>query len=89
MDRAAAIKILDEALDKIGEHFDAVQIHVSWMDDGDCTRCVHRGSGNWYARESMSREFIEQNAREESADFIAQKLDPPEPPEDWQKLPHP
>lgn len=78
MTEAEAFAILDAALDRIGEHFDAVQIHASWMENGNSTQAAHRGSGNWYARESMCREFIERNKADEQAQFIAQKLNPDE-----------
>ena len=41
----------------LGEHFDAVQIMVSWQESG-ITRSLNRGCGNWFARQGMAREFI-------------------------------
>jgi hypothetical protein len=72
--------ILDDVLDKLAEHFDAVQIHASWMDSGAETASVHRGSGNFYARESLSREFVSQNKAQDQAHELAKVL---EPPDDW------
>lgn len=71
-----AYAILDDLLAKYGEHFDAIQIHASWMDnDGTgSSRCIHRGGGNWYARESMSREFVEQGKALDAAQFIAREM---------------
>lgn len=68
--------LLDVVLAQVGEHFDAVQIHASWVwDDGSGgTSCVHRGTGNFYARESMAREYVEQNKARDSAEFIAQEM---------------
>lgn len=85
MTPAEAHKILDDALDIIGEHFDAVQIHATWMYDGNTSECVHRGSGNWYARESMAREFIEQNKADEIGQSVAKRIPPQSPGDDGDK----
>ena len=76
--------MLQEAVMKLGEHFDAVQILGSWMNGGH-TRCAKRGSGNFYARQGMAREFIEINLAEDQAAAIAERLNPPDEGDNWKK----
>lgn len=42
---------------ELGEHFDAVQILVSWNEESS-TMMEASGAGNWYARQGMAREFL-------------------------------
>jgi len=48
---------IDVACAELAEHFDAVQICVSWMEDG-VTKMAYRGRGNWYARQGMCHAII-------------------------------
>ena len=73
-------KMLEELSAKLSEHFDAVQIMATWNEDG-LTKCVNRGNGNWYARQGMAHEFIEQDSAQTQAREIAEQLDPPD--DDW------
>ena len=66
-------EILDEAALKLGEHFDNVQIMVSWMDQGATLSCC-RGCGNWHARHGLARDFITSDIAHENARQIAAKL---------------
>jgi hypothetical protein len=74
MTREEAWKHMDAAIDQLGEHFDAIQIHATWMPDGNSTLAVHRGSGNFYAREAMCREFIRNNDNIDQAKYIAEEI---------------
>lgn len=55
---------------KLGEHFDAVQILVSWNEENSSI-CVKRGCGNWYARKGMAHEFIDMDAAQINANEIS------------------
>lgn len=66
-------KIVEDAAAKLGEHFEVVQILVS-NSDGEGTRCIKRGVGNFYARLGMSREFVEQDSGEVLGSKIADAL---------------
>jgi hypothetical protein len=48
---------LNEAIKILSEHFDHVQILVSWNEEAE-TRDLAMGSGNWYARLALCRELI-------------------------------
>lgn len=51
--------ILERATNGLMEHFEAVQILVTWTDEkGDTFARVH-GAGNWYSRVGMATEMIE------------------------------
>lgn len=83
MDDAEANRLLEEMAARLGEHFDAVQILVSWNEYG-LTNCAKRGVGNWYARQGMAQEFIDQDqaqtlAREVS---LSQLRDDPDDDDD-------
>jgi hypothetical protein len=58
------------ALRGLGEHFDHVQIMVSWNEQASCYR-IFEGSGNWYARQGMAHEFI----KKDDAQVAAQAFD--------------
>ena len=57
--RADTEKRVDQALDRLIEHFDTVQIIVTQVDpvDGGTVYCS-RGKGNWYARVGAARRFV-------------------------------
>lgn len=76
----------EEFAAKLGEHFEAVQIMASWNDNGH-SKCVKRGCGNWYARQGMAHEFINEDVAQENAQQIASKLNPPESDEGWKATP--
>lgn len=66
-------KLVEDAAAALGEHYDAVQIMVS-NSDGEGTRCIKRGVGNFYARLGMAREFVEQDSGEVLGSKIADAL---------------
>lgn len=73
-------ELVERAAVALGEHFDAVQILVSVAEDGK-TRCIKSGVGNWYARQGMAHEFINEDVAKENAAEIANQLNPPD--EGW------
>lgn len=75
MTGAEAENLLQTYAAQLGEHFEAVQIMVSWNDEG-LSKCVKRGCGNWYARQGMAHEFINADIAQENATQIADKLAP-------------
>lgn len=68
---------IDDALKILCEHFESVQILASYEEGGQ-TRCCSNGSGNWYARQGMAHEFINQDIAQENAHQIAEKMNPPD-----------
>lgn len=76
---------LDEASKILGEYFDAFQIMATWNEE-DRTHRKFVGGGNWYARQGMAIEFVEQNKAQMNASEIASKLEPPpDDAESWKK----
>lgn len=57
MTREEAEKLVQETAAKLGEHFDAVQILASFNEEAESNGLFH-GTGNWYARIGMAREFV-------------------------------
>jgi hypothetical protein len=70
-----AAAVLEKCLHDLGEHFELVQILCSRTEEGWTQRCFW-GSGNFYARLGMAHEFITEDAAQESAKQIADKLNP-------------
>lgn len=66
-------RICDEAAEKLGEHFDAAQIMVTWSEEGQ-THCYRTGTGNWYARQGMAHEFISSDIAQDTARQIANEI---------------
>ncbi len=56
--------LIDSKVNQLAEHFDAVQILVSWPSDSGGTMSCYRGSGNYYARTGMARDFINRDQAE-------------------------
>lgn len=72
---------------ELGEHFEAVQIMVSWTENGK-TKCKLRGSGNWYARQGMAHQLIQDDIANDTASCLAEKLHPPpDDSESWKQNP--
>ena len=65
--------LLEDVAAKLGEHFDAVQILVSWNEEG-ASFLAKRGAGNWYARQGMAHEFITSDIAQDAAEQLAVKL---------------
>lgn len=72
-----AAALLERAAAMISEHFDAVEILASRGLPQGGTQCIKRGAGNWYARQGMAREFINEDVAQENACEIARRLSPP------------
>lgn len=70
--------ILEKHVAELSEIYDSVQVLGSFLTSENRTICQKRGSGNFYARQGMAREFIEENIAEDTAVAIAKKLEPPE-----------
>lgn len=75
-----AQQMCEELAAKLHEHFDAVQIMVSWNNEG-VTHAAKSGAGNWYARQGMAHEFINADIAQENAQQLSNYINPPEPPE--------
>ncbi len=70
-----AKKMIEAIASQMSEHFDAVQILVSFPCDGGdgggtATQGLCAGRGNWYARQGMAHEFIERDKANELANAI-------------------
>lgn len=65
-----ANNILDAALEKIGEHFDAVQICATTHSGSEGTSLFVRGDGNFYARKAACAKFIESDTAEDAARIL-------------------
>ncbi len=72
------LAILKKHVAELAEHYDAVQIVATWLASDNLTRSHKCGSGNWYARTGLCREFINENLADDQAEAIARKLDPPD-----------
>lgn len=68
-------ELLLETVRKLGEHFDAVQIHASTVGDNGKTTRFSQGIGNWYARQGMAQEFINEDKAADQARLIAKAID--------------
>lgn len=69
MNDAEVTQLIDSKVDQLMDHFDSVQILVSWPADNG-TRSCYRGAGNWFARTGMARDFLE---RDEAEIFIIEE----------------
>lgn len=58
--------LIDSKVNQLSEHFDAVQILVSWPSagNGGGTMSCYRGSGNYFARTGMARDFMNRDEAE-------------------------
>lgn len=76
-------RMLDDVCARLVEHGDAVQVMMTWNEDG-ATKRLFRGAGNWYARQGMAHEFITADANQDAAEQIADRLNGDEgPSEEW------
>ena len=53
-------RLMRLCVEPLGEHFEAVQVHVTWVEDGH-TFTRHYGSGNINSRVEISRRFVTYN----------------------------
>lgn len=63
-------EMLDKMMVILEEHFDCIQILVSKLRPDGGTESHFRGSGNWYARQGMAYEFIDEQKSREMAQQI-------------------
>ena len=73
-DAAEKERLVECALNTLLEHGDAVVILFSWTD-ADGTGLISRGSGNYYARLGMCKEFIDKDQAQTGAHEIKEALD--------------
>ena len=65
------------------EHFDAVQILVSWNEESRCDM-ITSGSGNWYARQGMAHDFIQRDIAQNNASELSRCMpNEKDDGEDW------
>jgi len=67
-----AKQMIEAIASQLSEHFDAVQILISFPCDGGdgggtATQGLCAGRGNWYARQGMAHEFINRDQAREIA----------------------
>ena len=78
---------LNELVEKhagiLKEFFDSVQVLTTWVDENGCTRGKKFGMGDWYARQGIAREFVEQNQAELQASEIGKQINPPDDGDTW------
>jgi hypothetical protein len=68
------VAIMEKHVNALSEIYDAVQIVGTWLEKDSTTRSQKRGSGNWYARQQLCREFLEDNQQENVAKRIADNI---------------
>lgn len=73
MTREEAEDLLDDAVMRISEHFEHVQILASRQTENS-TQYVARGGGNWYARTGMAQAFLQTDQAQTEADEIRRIL---------------
>lgn len=78
--------LLKQVVQLLGEHFDAVQVLVSWNEEAR-TELMTWGCGNWYARRAMAQDFIERDQAQTTADEIRKQMPPP-PADDGEAWKH-
>ncbi len=81
MEIEEAEKLCEEFAARIGEHFDHVQIFVSW-NEGARSFCTKRGVGNWWSRQGMAHEFINEDINQDNAKQISEYMKASAPPSD-------
>jgi len=74
----ATNKTIEVAINMLAEHFPNVQVLASRVDTDGRTYRISQGVGDWYARQGLAHEFIQQDIAQEAATQIAEKLKPPE-----------
>lgn len=66
MTAKAAQQRIEATAAALSEHFDSVQIFVSFPLHG-ATQAIQAGRGDWYARQGMAHEFIQRDRAAEIA----------------------
>lgn len=70
-------KVIADAVATLAEHFDHVQVLATW-DANDHSHRMSRGAGNWYARQGLAHEFINNEVARENANEVAKAIKPEE-----------
>jgi hypothetical protein len=78
MDLDEAQVVLDKVAAQLSEHFDAVQIMVTWLGPDGGTLMESRGRGNWFARMGMAQEMVTNSASQNSALHLKEVVRPDE-----------
>lgn len=73
MTNSEATAIVDQAIHLLREHFDDVQVLVTWTAEDGHTKDLFCGSGNWYARQGMAHEFLECDKAEVQSNTLIEK----------------
>lgn len=68
-----AIDEVRAAVERLGEHFEAVQVLVSWNNASESFN-IYNGCGNWFARQGMAHDFINKDVAQEQAMQIGDQL---------------
>jgi hypothetical protein len=81
-----ADKVTKAAVSLLHEHFDAVQVFVTWMpEDGSGeTKYQWRGAGNYFARKQLATEFLREDEQKDLAEKIGAYWNEDDL-EDWQR----
>lgn len=66
--------LVEQALEVLSEHFDAIQFIGTFVDDDGFTHCMTRGRGNWYARIGATMEWLDTDAAQTTAKAIGDVL---------------
>lgn len=77
MTHAELNALVQPMLETLGEHCDAIQIMMTWNEDGNTHR-YKIGAGNWYARQGMAHEFINEDQAQTNAREISEAINPPD-----------
>lgn len=83
MTKEDATKLLDDVLDRLGEHFSSVQI-VATNCEGPNTNHYHRGSGDFFARRGAVDKWLRDDDAED-ATFVKIRMEREEDKDDWQR----
>lgn len=83
MTKDEATKMLDDVLDRLGEHFDSVQIVCTLVDDR-MTSHFHRGSGDFFARRGAADKWLRDDESEDST-YVKVRIESEQDKDDWQR----
>ena len=82
MTNAESNLLVDQAVLKLSEHFNSVQILVAWPEGGT-TKSYKLGAGDWYARQGLAHEFIHEDMARDNARLLGEILDKPDEGDSW------
>lgn len=57
-EKKVAVEIVDQAIDKLREHFDSVLVLATSVGDDGVTEFITKGSGNQLSRVGMARQYL-------------------------------